>query len=278
MPTVADVLKKCCDDARVTFKPVRKAHGDCKQLVYGSGGPGGICCALSLLWLSRYFKGDRESDQFGGSSFGELVTSLEDQPGLIQQVQNFFGSLLANAPPEETKGQKLAGQLRTIQEREITRGEAIRQATARLSDKTLSEDERIEHFNTVTQVTGYKALYRKSMASLGVANVTFVDDHATKTNFYSLCDRIRPYQSAINFMTGQSGASLIKFESHYVAVISDIPRKKYKFLDVNGGQAITDDPTGFENFLSAYFEGQVIDEYTRAHKTMQVTMALIPNQ
>ena len=74
-------------------------------------------------------------------------------------------------------------------------------------------------------------------------------------------------------MTGQSGASLIKFATHYQAIISDTGRPKYKFLDVNGGQAITTDVAKFKSFLAAFFAGPVIDEYTKSHSTMQVTMA-----
>ena len=100
MTTVADVLQECCEQAGVTFKPVRKSHGDCKQIVYGNGGPGGICCALSLLWLSRYFKGNMDNDQFGGDSFGDLVSALNDKPGLVQNGQLFWQPLVERATGE----------------------------------------------------------------------------------------------------------------------------------------------------------------------------------
>ncbi len=273
MPTVADVLKQTCEGAGVAFKPVRKPHGDCKQLVYGSGGPGGVCCALSILWLSRYFKDGIDDDQFGGSSFGDLVAALSDQPGLVQQVTSFFGSLLSNTPKTLTRGEVLADHLRTIQDREVTRSQAIGKARLVLNDESVDEDTRVDYFYNVTKSVGFKALYRSSMAALGVPNIKFINDPATKTNFYSLRGDAKPYENAIDFMTGQSGASLIKFQTHYVAVISDTARPKYKFLDVNGGQAISTDRAQFRTFLRDFFNGEVIDAYTVGQKVMQVITA-----
>jgi hypothetical protein len=49
-----------------------------------------------------------------------------------------------------------------------------------------------------------------------------------------------------------------KVPSHYVGAIVDDTRLKYKFIDVNYGQAITTNAKAFRDFLDACFASKTV--------------------
>lgn len=238
MPTVSEVFAACCKTADVTFKPMKIEHQQLANTVQRVTNSDGVCFALTLLWLSRYFKKLIADDD--GRHFGEIVVALRENPGM--------GMVL-----------------RQLQQSEAARSNLMSKAITLLRDDRKSEKVRLDALQNIYLGVGFKSIYSDGLAALGVRPTHFRIAAGNENSDSHCCkDSMFPYDRMLHFVLLHEGITLIKLRTHYVGAIVDPMRPKFKFLDVNAGQAITTDRTKFGAFMKCYLSSEITKAYTKA--------------
>jgi hypothetical protein len=164
---------------------------------------GGVCFALSIIYLSRYLKNTNtlltsvfmksedeleEEDLFKGKTFGQVVTD-QSCTLIVRLLRNVNKSYV----------------------------------------QTFNNSKTVSDQAEVASILSAEPAYHQALGFLGRKGLEKIPG---KTNIAA------PFTSICTFVSKQAGRHLIMLRRHAVAVIADPNRPKYKFFDPNFGQAI----------------------------------------
>lgn len=206
-------FSEIADEYKLHYKEMAVSHSDIVEKVGDKRHAGGVCGALTMIYLSRYFKSKMGEDPFSGKTFSEITRNLDDVKCKMLVVQ--------------------------LQQLETSRNVVF--------DKS--------NTNEVLGGINFFNIFMTSMKSLGAVGLTLQNPY---NNDFGSVEDDPPFKNIASYVAKKHGVHLIKFPSHYVGAVVDDYRFKYKFLDVNYGQAITSNAKAFSDFLHAYFNSSTV--------------------
>ena len=206
-------FSKIADKYRLGYKEMAVTHSDIVKQVGDPRHVGGVCGALTMIYLSRYFKSSMDDDPFSGKTFSEIIQNLDDLKSKMLIVQ--------------------------LQQLETSRNAVF--------DKNNNDD--------VLKGVNFFNIFMSSMKSLGAVGLTLQNPY---NNHFGSIEDGPPFAKIASYVAKKHGVHFIKFPNHYVGAVVDDSRFKYKFLDVNYGQAITSNAKAFSDFLHTYFNSSTV--------------------
>jgi len=216
----------------LTMKPMGKTHAEAVSAL-GGAHTGGVCGALTILYLSRYVvrlkKGD---DLFNDHTFGQLLL-------------------------QEAKGNKtLTGLIRQLQNAEDARAQLFERVGA--AAKSMTPLNAHNAYSEMWDGVGFGNLVSSALKSLGATGLTL---QGTDFSGFAATDGAA-FGNIAAYVSANHGLHFIKLPNHIVGAVVHLdfaaPKVKLKFLDVNYGQAITSDPAKFKLFLAEYFKSTTV--------------------